>query len=168
MDAREIGSGRQARAGDGVLAAGTRLTELPEIAVAAPMDVAERFRDLPGLVLLESARPGRNARWTYLTADPVGVTETPSEGLDVFAGARRLLRRLASDRIDDPVAPPFTGGLAGFVGYDVGRRLERLPSIALADQELPLLRLALHDWVIAWDRRDCRAWLAGRAVDELV
>jgi para-aminobenzoate synthetase component 1 len=168
MDAREIGSGRQARAGDGVLAAGTRLTELPEIAGAAPMDVAERFRDLPGLVLLESARPGRNARWTYLTADPVGVTETPSEGLDVFAGARRLLRRLASDRIDDPVAPPFTGGLAGFVGYDVGRRLERLPSIALADQELPLLRLALHDWVIAWDRRDCRAWLAGRAVDELV
>jgi para-aminobenzoate synthetase component 1 len=132
------------------------------------MDVAERFRDLPGVVLLESARPGRNARWTYLTADPVAVTETPSEGPDVFAGARRLLRRLASDRIDDPIAPPFSGGLAGFVGYDVGRRLERLPSIAAADQELPPLRLALHDWVIAWDRRDGRAWLAGRALDELI
>ena len=31
-----------------------------------------------------------------------------------------------------------------------------------------MLRLALHDWVIAWDRRDGRAWLGGRAVDERI
>ena len=147
---------------------GVRLETLPELADVPPMDAAERFRDLPGLVLLESARPGRNARWTYLSADPVAAIEAPSAGTDVFAGARRLLGRLAVDPIDDPAGPAFTGGLAGFVGYDLGRRLERLPSIAVADQELPTLRLALHDWVIAWDRRDGRAWLAGRAVDELV
>ena len=41
----------------------------------------------------------------------------------------------------------------------------RLPSIALVDQHLPVLRLALHDWAIAWDRRSGEAWLAGRAVD---
>jgi para-aminobenzoate synthetase component 1 len=168
MDRQEIGTARQPGQNAAALAPGIRLVELPELADLAPMNVAERFRDLPGLVLLESARPGRNARWTYLTADPVAVTETASEGPDVFAGARRLLARLASDPLDDPAAPPFAGGLAGFVGYDVGRRLERLPSIAVADQELPPLRLALHDWVIAWDRRDRRAWLAGRAVDELV
>jgi para-aminobenzoate synthetase component 1 len=132
------------------------------------MDVAERFRDLPGLVLLESARPGRNARWTYLTADPVGVIEAPSEGPDPFANARRLLARLATDAATIPEAPPFLGGLAGFLGYDLGRRFERLPSLAAADQELPVLRLALHDWVIAWDRRDGRAWLGGRAVDERI
>ena len=147
---------------------GIRLEVVPALAASAPMDVAERFRDLPGLVLLESARPGRNARWTYLTADPVAVIEAPSAGGDVFASSRRLLRRLASDAIDDPAAPPFTGGLAGFLGYDLGRQLERLPSVALADQELPVLRLALHDWVIAWDRRNGRAWLAGRAVDERI
>jgi len=147
---------------------GVRLEALPALDDAVPMDVAERFRDLPGLVLLESARPGRNARWTYLTADPVALIERPSAGPDPFASARRLLGRLAVDGIDDPAAPPFTGGLAGFIGYDLGRQLERLPSIAIADQELPTLRLALHDWVIAWDRRQGRAWLAGRAVDERV
>jgi para-aminobenzoate synthetase component 1 len=63
-------------------------------------------------------------------------------------------------------SPPFVGGLAGFLGYDLGRRFERLPTVAVADQELPVMRLALHDWVIAWDRRDGRAWLGGRAVDE--
>ena len=153
---------------DAALTPGIRLVELPELAAHAPMDVAERFRDLPGLALLESARPGRNARWTYLTADPVAVIEAPSEGRDPFANARRLLARLATDPVHDPVAPPFLGGLAGFLGYDLGRRFERLPSLAAADQELPVLRLGLHDWVIAWDRRDGRAWLGGRAVDERI
>jgi len=150
------------------LAPGIRLEERPELAGLAPMDIAERFGDLPGLVLLESARPGRNARWTYLTADPVAVLEAPSEGPDAFASARRLLARLAGFRADGDGRPPFLGGLAGFLGYDLGRRFERLPAIARADQELPVLRLALHDWVIAWDRRDGRAWLGGRAVDERI
>ena len=127
------------------LTPGIRLVELPELAAHAPMDVAERFRALSGLVLLESARPGRNARWTYLTADPVAVIEAPSEGPDPFANARRLLARLATDPVRDPAAPPFLGGLTGFLGYDLGRRFERLPSLAAADQELPVLRLALHD-----------------------
>jgi para-aminobenzoate synthetase component 1 len=150
------------------LAPGIRLEARPDLAGLAPMDVAERFRDLPGLVLFESARPGRNARWTYLTADPVAVLEAPSEGSDAFANARRLLARLTSLRVAEAGYPPFLGGLAGFLGYDLGRRFERLPSIARVDQELPVMRLALHDWVVAWDRETGRAWLGGRAVDERI
>ena len=178
MDAR---SSQRQRAGRATPATpGVRLERLRVLDAIAPMDVAERFLDLPGLVLLESARPGRNARWTYLTADPVAVIEAPSAGPDPFANARRLLGRLCSTRVptdpgagpDGPaapaMAPPFLGGLAGFLGYDLGRRFERLPSIAAADQEMPVLRLALHDWVIAWDRREGTAWLGGRAVDERI
>jgi para-aminobenzoate synthetase component I len=140
---------------------------VPDLDVVAPMDAAEAFRDLPGLALLESARPGRTGRWSYLTADPVGVIEAPSAGSDPFATARRLLARLDTSPASGPQAdtPPFSGGLVGFLGYDLARRLERLPSIAAADQELPTLRLALHDWALAWDRRTGRAWVSGRAVD---
>jgi para-aminobenzoate synthetase component 1 len=142
-----------------------RPRRLPErIAAARAIDLAERFRDLPGLVLFESARPGRNARWTYLTADPVAVLETPAAGPDPFAVARALVSRL-DDATAPAGAPPFLGGLAGFLGYDLGASFERLPAIASADQDLPPLRLALHDWVIAWDRRDGVAWLGGRALD---
>jgi para-aminobenzoate synthetase component 1 len=131
-----------------------------------PIDAAEAFRDLPGLALLESARPGRNARWTYLTADPVVVLDAPAAGPDPFAVARRLLGRLDPAPVDGPDAPPFLGGLVGFLGYDLGHALERLPSISLDDQGLPPLRLALHDWVVAWDRRTGDAWLGGRALDD--
>jgi para-aminobenzoate synthetase component 1 len=143
-----------------------RLRRLPDrIAARRAIDAAEAFRDLPGLVILESARPGRNARWTYLTADPVAVLEAPAAGPDPFAVARRLVARLDRTVVVPADAPPFLGGLVGFLGYDLGAVLERLPAIAPEDQDLPTLRLALHDWVVAWDRRTGHAWLAGRALD---
>lgn len=143
-----------------------RLRRLPDrVAAARAIDAAEAFRDLPGLVLLESARPGRNARWTYLTADPVAILESPAAGPDPFAVARRLVARLDRTPVVPADAPPFLGGLVGFLGYDLGAVLERLPAIVPADQDLPPLRLALHDWVVAWDRRTGHAWLGGRALD---
>jgi para-aminobenzoate synthetase component 1 len=149
-------------------ALGALAVRLPEFDDVAPMDVAERLRGLPGLAVLESARPGRNARWSYVTADPVAVIAAPAEGSDPFATARRALRRLAGARFADPEAPPFSGGFIGYLSYDLGRRLERLPSLAAIDQDLPLLRLALHDWVVAWDRRHGQAWLAARALDDRI
>ena len=142
-----------------------RARRLPApIAAARPIDVVEAFSDLPGMCLLESARPGRNARWTYFTADPVAVLEAPAAGSDPFAVARRLVARLDATALPAE-APPFAGGLVGFLGYDLGHAFEHLPSLAVDDQDLPPLRLALHDWVVAWDRRSGTAWLAGRAVD---
>jgi para-aminobenzoate synthetase component 1 len=143
-----------------------RLRRLPDrIAAARAIDMAEAFRDLPGLVLLESARPGRNARWTYLTANPVAVLESPAAGPDPFAVARRLVARLDRTPVAPADAPPFLGGLVGFIGYDLGATFERLPATAPIDQDLPPLRLALHDWVVAWDRRTGHAWIGGRALD---
>jgi len=143
-----------------------RVRRLPDrIAAKRAIDAAEAFRDLPGLVLLESARPGRNARWTYLTADPVAILESPAAGPDPFAVARRLVARLDPTPLVPVDVPPFLGGLVGFLGYDLGAILERLPASAPVDQDLPPLRLALHDWVVAWDRRTGHAWIGGRALD---
>ena len=137
---------------------------LPVLDGVAPADAADAFRDLPGLALLESARPGRAGRWSFLVAEPIVVLEGSSPGDDPFAEARATLARL--DRLAlPPGAPPFAGGLVGHLAYDLGRRLERLPVRALDDHGLPDLRLGLHAWTIAWDGRDGRAWLAGRAVD---
>jgi para-aminobenzoate synthetase component 1 len=141
---------------------------VPNLDGLRPIDVAERFRDLPGLALLESARPGRRARWSYLTADPVALLARPADGDDPFREARAVLSRLSPGSAGADGAPPFLGGLVGYLGYDLGRRLERLPLIAVADQDLPDLRLGLYDWVIAWDRLTGWAWLGGRAVDGAV
>jgi para-aminobenzoate synthetase component 1 len=143
-----------------------RIEPLPRLDSTSPADAAEAFRDLPGLALLESARPGRpNARWSYLAADPLVVVDEPADGADPLAGARSALTRLSSEPPAAAVAPPFMGGLAGYLAYDLGRRYERIPEIATADQDLALLRLGLYDWAVAWDRATGTAWLGGRVAD---
>ena len=141
------------------------MMRIPGLDAVAPMNAAEAFRDQPGLALLESARPGRTGRWSFLTADPVAVIDAPAEGTDPFAEARALLARVDVGTADDPGAPPFAGGLVGYLGYDLGRRFEHMPSMARVDQHLPLMRLALHDWALAWDRHTGMAWLGVREVD---
>jgi len=147
----------------------TRLERLPELDQVAPIDAAELVAGWPGLALLESARPGRRSRWTFLTADPVAVLGRPSPGRDPFAEARRMVQRIdaqGAERGPDGLpGPPFLGGLVGFLGYDLGLVLEPRAELVPDDQNLPQLRLALHDWVIAWDRRSGQAWLGGRALD---
>jgi para-aminobenzoate synthetase component 1 len=166
-----------------------RRIDVPEVAGADVPEVAARLADLPGLAILESARPGRRARWTYVTADPVAVVTVPGPSGATFGPARAMLARMGGGGTRGPGgssgasgpsgvgpgpgdaagdardAPPFAGGLVGYIGYDLGRELERIPSIAAADQHLPVLRLGLHDWVVAIDRRTGRVVLAGTAVD---
>ena len=148
---------------------GVAFERLPALDRIAPADAAERLRDLPGLALLESARRGRLGRWSYLTADPLIVLERPTLGPDPFATARLALGRLCN-RPAAAGAPPFLGGLVGYLGYGLRTTLE--PRLAASDatagrgrSPLPDLRLALHDWVVAWDARTGSAYLGGRAAN---
>ena len=71
------------------------------------------------------------------------------------------LRELVVPHVTAPVPglPPFQGGAAGYVAYDWGLTLERLPAPRYDDLGLPDLVIGLYDWVIAWDHDASRAWL---------
>jgi len=56
--------------------------------------------------------------------------------------------------------PPFLGGGMGYLAYELGRYLEKLPETAVDDLELPELCFAFYDRVLAHDYRDERTWLA--------
>src|SRR5262249_14614292 len=133
------------------------------------------------------ADPARLGRYSFLTAAPSAlvrakgrrtelvslaydaafgrVTERIQPGGDDALGAARAL--LETTRVDPvPGLPPFLGGLAGFIGYDSGAPLERLPFPRYDDLGIPDFLLGLYEWVIAWDHGASRAWIAALAVDE--
>jgi para-aminobenzoate synthetase component 1 len=135
-----------------------------EISLAAlprdPVAWVRAFADLPGLVFLDSARPGGAlGRYSFLAADPIHVIEAKGDvvrldgevvaGVDPFQAAQGLLRRYpVSPR---PDLPPFQTGLAGFFGYDLRHHLEQVPAHAVDDQPFPDLLLGLYDVVLAVD-----------------
>jgi len=146
-------------------------------ALGDPAEVAARFLDLPYLLLLDSATGtlgGGEAhplgRFSFLTADPAVVVR--SKGRRTEIGRDGSWRPAEGDALDatramlagwrtEPAAglPPFQGGAAGYIGYDYGAVLERLPAPRWDDLAIPDVVLGLYDWVIAWDHRLGTAWL---------
>ena len=138
-----------------------------------PLESCARFRGLPYLLFLDSARdPERLGRYSFLAADPAIVVhgkgarasvldmrtgaETPL-ATHALAGVRALLAPHQADSIRD--LPPFQGGAAGYLAYDWGAVLERLPSPRWDDLAIPDVVFPIYDWVIAWDHLERRAWL---------
>jgi len=153
---------------------GAHAERVPELDGVEAGDLAEAFRDLPGLAVLECGRGHAGAGWSHLTADPVAVLGRPSDGPDPFRGARALLRSQDRGPARAPQgrgpsgrspAPPFLGGLVGYLAYEFGTLLEPRVVPVRGDQRLPLLRFGLHDWAIAWHARSGQAWLGGRAIN---
>jgi len=62
--------------------------------------------------------------------------------------------------------PPFQGGAAGFFGYDLARGLEKLPSKALPNPDIPEMAVGLYDKVIAYDHKEGKAFFIALGIDE--
>jgi para-aminobenzoate synthetase component 1 len=65
-----------------------------------------------------------------------------------------------------PALPPFTGGLAGWFGYDLGRAFERLPARAPDPLALPAFALGVYDLVLAIDRLTRKAMIVATGYPE--
>jgi para-aminobenzoate synthetase component I len=153
-----------------------------EIAPAPdPVRCCEALAGLAYRLFLDSASTrSRLGRYSFLAADPVAVVRSHAAGtacLDRVSGNVRALtgdplatlRESISPHRAEPVPglPPFQGGVAGYVGYDWGLTLERLPSPRFDDLELPDLVMGMYDWVLAWDHESSRAWLISTGIPEV-
>jgi len=119
------------------------------------MDTLRRFEGEKFLLLLDSAAHvrERDARFTILTADPVESVRLDDVHLDVdpFAVLRHW-QTLVPDVPD--FAPPFCGGIAGLLSYELGQAFERLPTPEFDPFSTPALVAGLFDWAIVWDHVD--------------
>ena len=131
----------------------------------------DAVRDRSWPVLLDS---GGRAAIDIIAADPTirlvtrgaqtRVSTRSAEyhsGDDPFALVRKSLAPVAA-----PVhGLPFEGGAIGYFGYDLGRRIERLPSIARDADGLPDMCIGIYDWAVVVDHRRRESWLVGQGRD---
>jgi anthranilate synthase component 1 len=132
----------------------------------------------PGTFLLESAENGRSwSRWSFIGAGaPSALTVRDGEavwlgavphdaptGGDPLQALRATLELLAT--APPPGLPPLSGGMVGFFAYDLVRRLERLPELAVDDLNLPDMLLLLATDVAAVDHHEGTITLIANAVN---
>lgn len=134
----------------------------------------------PGTFLLESAENGRSwSRYSFigvrsaatltsrdgqahwLGAPPVGV---PVDG-DPLRALRATVEALHTPRDLASGMPPFTGGMVGYLGYDIVRRLERIGDHGRDDLHLPELTMLLTSDLAVLDHWDGTVLLIANAIN---
>jgi para-aminobenzoate synthetase component 1 len=104
-------------------------------------------------------------RYSFVAADPFDFLRLPADGTDGLGG---LARRMAGLRTETLAGlPPFQGGAAGLLSYDLGRSLERLPQPQIDEFRVPALAVGLYDVVVALDHVEGRAWIISQGLPEL-
>ena len=125
----------------------------------------ERLKHLPHCCWLDSALVGdKQSRYSFLAADPVDVLRVERVVADPLAKLEQWIKSFQS--ITVPGLPPFQGGVAGFMGYELGRCFERVPAARHNEFDLPLATLALYDVVLAWDHSTEEGWIISQGFPE--
>ncbi|MFI5760746.1 MULTISPECIES: anthranilate synthase component I [unclassified Streptomyces] len=134
----------------------------------------------PGTFLLESAENGRSwSRYSFvgvrsastltvrdgeahwIGTPPVGV---PTSG-DPLEALRQTVEALHTPRDLASGMPPFTGGMVGYLGYDIVRRLERIGEHTEDDLQLPELTMLLTSDLAVLDHWDGTVQLIANAIN---
>ncbi|GAA4600042.1 anthranilate synthase component 1 [Actinoplanes octamycinicus] len=144
-----------------------------------PVGVYTKLAGGPGTFLLESAEQGlawsrysfvgvrsaatlveRDGQAHWLGAPPDGV---PHDG-DPVVALRETVAALTGGDAPDADLPPLTGGMVGYLAYDLVRRFERLPATTADDLRLPELGMMLATDLVVLDHHDGSALLVANAV----
>ena len=127
--------------------------------------------------LFESAEQGVWARYSIIGVQASAVLSEEGgqatwsgrelanlpRGGDPLAVLAETLDRLHTQR--DENLPPMTSGMVGYLGYDIVRRLERLPDTNVDDLQLPELVMMLASDVAVLDHHTGEVWLVANAIN---
>jgi para-aminobenzoate synthetase component 1 len=148
-----------------------RVAALPYRPDAA--DYFDALADLPWAVLLDSGPSDwRRGRWDFLAAEPIATLVTRGQATEIWDGQVtrssdadpfQLLREVLA-ALPGPAELPFPGGAIGYFGYDLARRIERLPGHAASEGGMPEMAVGIYDWAVVLDHQAQTARLvsAGR------
>jgi anthranilate synthase component 1 len=103
----------------------------------------------------------RDGQAHWLGTPPVGV---PTDG-DPLAALRATVEVLHTPRDLAVGMPPFTGGMVGYLGYDIVRRLERIGDSTEDELGLPELTMLLTSDLAVLDHWDGSVLLIANAIN---
>ncbi len=144
----------------------------------SPSQAFEAFKDRPFSLFLDSGMGSqRLGRYSFLGSNPFLIMR--SRGRDITLIRHEGEKTISGNPFDvlgdvlqefkldgNPTALPFVGGAVGYLSYDLGHFVEKLPSKAVDDLQLPECYLGFYDAVAIFDNLEGRAYVASTGFPE--
>jgi para-aminobenzoate synthetase component I len=121
----------------------------------------------PHHVLLES---GRGGRFSIAGIDPFAIVVGKENGVEInkngssffmegkpLRAMEQWMSQFTMPKRED--LPPFQGGAIGYISYDYARYIEKLPSLAQDDLQLPTIYFLVFDEWYIFDHEKEELWL---------
>jgi para-aminobenzoate synthetase component 1 len=132
----------------------------------SPLDIFRNFKDFPySSLLLSGIKNPVWGRYSFLTAFPYMIFKAKGRKTSILENGQEtekignpfnILREIYinhSVKQNLPSIFPFTGGIIGYFGYDMGFTLEKIPQHSTDDLQLPDCILPFYDWILYWDHK---------------
>ena len=133
------------------------------------VEEATRLCELPYTIFFDSNRPEHpESKWSFLCFNPEETITVKNNIIlhndkkisekDIF---QFLENRLSNYNFECDANIPFSGGIAGYWSYDLGRTLEKLPNQTEDDLSLPDMAVGIYTNLIAHNHKDNKTWIIG-------
>ncbi len=109
--------------------------------------------------VLESSQSNDGlGEWSFFGAEPLAVVTGGS-----LAALREALRPFHTFEQSEI---PFIGGAVGYLAYDYGRRIERIPALAVDDRGIADMHFGIYDGVAAYHHPTAKLYLMAHGFEE--
>jgi len=139
----------------------------------------ESFAPRPFSFWLDSGMdPQKLGRWSFMGCEPFLIMRTRGDEITLIWNGVEEKRRgnpfdILGEMLNKYRLPgikggiPFTGGAVGYLSYDLGHFIEKIPARAVDDLQLPECYLGFYDAVVAFDHKENRTYLISTGFPEV-
>ncbi len=125
----------------------------------SPFDIYSIFSNEEDSVFLDSSKEDENlSKYSFIGINPVekfevieGKCYVNSVEIESKDGFLEIENRIEKYKLNVQSNVPLIGGYIGYISYDSGRMIEKLPNTAKEDFEIPDMRFILYNNIIIFD-----------------
>lgn len=109
--------------------------------------------------VLESSQSNDGlGEWSFFGAEPIKVITGQH-----LSDLREVMQPF---QVSNQADLPFLGGAVGYLAYDYGRRIEKMPDLAVDDRGIPDMHFGIYDGVAAYHHKSGKLYLVAHGFNE--
>ncbi|GAA0070586.1 aminodeoxychorismate synthase component I [Clostridium sardiniense] len=139
----------------------------------SPFDIYSIFSNEEDSIFLDSSKEDKNlSKYSFIGINPTekfevidGKCYINSKQIESEDGFLEIEKRIDKYKLNVQSDIPLLGGYIGYISYDAGRMIERLPNTAKEDFKIPDMRFILYNNIIIFDLINKKSYITSLGLE---